>query len=339
MKRIFYLSLCLVLSSCVAVKNPFTQQEEPQVSVLEKSNVSAIQALLKARNGTLDSFDSSPYVRLPDPAMIVVDHGDEPSNLAVEKVKFTANQIDENGTHTFEMISLATDPFGRRGLSNEKIVYNVSTPTDQEKAAIKKSMSDSAKALRRVKDKELQRITKAIAKDFQTDQGLDADGIVGNQTIGAIMQDMTILDIKEISSQIAYSKEIEFEAFIIEENAVSADVLSSGIEGLAEVRAKALSFETLKASAVAGKSYIVCIYFFDRITPANPYKWGITDISKGFARIKSEPFYAKPGGWPIIIEKVSFNKPLESEKLFITVFSESNNMLKWLQAIGTKEIP
>jgi hypothetical protein len=89
-----------------------------------------------------------------------------------------------------------------------------------------------------------------------------------------------------------------------------------------------LGLSPAKFSQTARKSqqYVLFIYFFDRIDPETACSVGFSNTAKRWdSGSMSDKYYAAPGSWPVIAEKVSIEDKLASN-LYLNVFFKKSLM-------------
>ncbi len=321
---IFILSLSL-LNSCVP-KTISTglfgkKQSGIDINSLGRDGVQAVLCIEQAKHSVLDTLKTFPYTRIPSKNIIKLGNKTDYSIFRTRKLALTENSIDKQGVHTLGTTCLSIDDLGRKDFSRNQIIYKVQQPTDREIAALKKSISKDARAVRNLRNRKLKTIMKSNVQEYQKTAGLSPDGIPGAKTVNALVKDTEIIDIQELTTNVAYIKKPEFKAYIIPAGKVNPKIFKKGFKSIKRVKKHALSLDEFKNMSQKSNKFFICIYMLDRLNPAKGLKWGIATSSRGKATNKSSVFYGTPQGWSVIIESFTVESEIKGSKLYVNLYS------------------
>lgn len=339
--------LCtLMLNSCTMIpsiiKEPVQEPvEEPSYIDINDLDKDAVRALITIEHAKLDALNglrSFPYTRVASPSRINLNNKTDYFQFKTSKLAITEHSTHPDGTRTLSALCLSVDDLGRRDFSENKIIYKVQRPTKEEAATISQSLIKDAQLAKKVKHEELRNLMKTTVADYQKSKGLSADGILGKQTAGSLLQDISIIDIQELTTMAVYPENPAFKAYIIRADAIDKNEFKTGFESINKVKEHALSLDEFKGIAKSGEKFIACIYFFDRVNPTYALKWGFANRADSMPQTLSSFFYANPEIWPMVLETFTTESDIKSEKLYVNLLKKSEGFLGLLKLIGSHEI-
>jgi hypothetical protein len=342
--RMFLLILlcAFLLNSCAMIpgvtKEPVEEPSYIDINDLDKHAVHALIAIEQAKLDALNGLRSFPYTRVASPSRINLKNKTDYFQFKTSKLAITEHSTDPQGTRTLSTLCLSVDEFGRRDLSENRIIYKVQRPTKEEAAAISKSLIKDAQLARKLKHEGLRNLMKTPVVDYQKSKGLSPDGILGKQTASSLVQDISIIEIQELTTLALYPEKPAFKAYIIRADAIDKNEFKKGFESINTVKEHALSLDELKGIAKSGEKFIACIYFFDRVNPTYALKWGFANRADSMPQTLSAFFYANPEIWPMVLETFTTESDIKSEKLYVNLLKKSEGFLGLLKVIGSHEI-
>ncbi len=331
---VFLLGSCVTLDT-LGPSEKKQGQTEPLVKELplvnfddlDKDAAKGLVAIEKAKLNALDTHQSFLYTRRTPESRLLLNNKTDYFQFETRKLAFTENTVNPDGTRTLGVVCLSVDALGRRDLSKNRIVYKTDKLNRAEAEAMEASLWQEAKKVRSLTDRQLSRLVKESVKEYQTANQLMVDGIIGRQTIGTMLQHIPVIEIREVSTEVAYPEKPVYDAYIIEASAMTPAHFNRGFESIAEVRKHALSFDEFRQIAEPGKQFYACIYFFDRVSPSYALKWGIATSAAGRAEKMSRTFYARPHAWPMVIESFTTESEFNSSELYVNLYRETQGML------------
>lgn len=338
---VYILFSFFIISCAVTEKNTSigTNKSAIDINTLNKESVLAFLSLEKAKLNALDSLQSFPYTKQSKNTVINLNNTTDYSNFRPKKIKFIDNTVTQEGIYKLGVVCLSVDDYGRRDLSKNQIIFKNSKPEPEEYSTIQKSLTKQSKFIPKLQNKELKRIFKNVVEDYQNENSLAVDGIIGKNTIKALAEDALIIDIVELHTQVLYPEEPAFQAFILEANDLHTYQFDSGFESIAKVRNNALSLQELKHTANSEKEFVMCIYFFDRLNPSYGLSWGFSNHPKDWAENMSSVRYAKPETWPLLIESFTISpeqlKDLAETRLYVHIYKKIEGFFGLHKHIGS----
>jgi len=282
----------------------------------------AVAAFEMEKQGLLDAF---PFARIDSKNKKINNKTDYTQftgrNLAI--VEFQQNQ---DGSFAQTMICESVDSFGRIDVSENRLVFSVRTPTEDEVAEMTDTILETLKGLKPKNEKAGEEIRKVIA-EYQQASGLTADGVPGSKTAESLAREMPILDISEISSTVLYPQKPMTELHVIPYETVDKTVsmFNKGFDSLDAVRHHALPPEKFGALAKPQQRFVIFVYFFDRVNPELPVRITLAPNEQRWSSEFITPIrYAGRDVWPVMIETMCIDESFGSERVFANVFMKYN---------------
>jgi len=218
--------LCIVLSlmtvlmfGCQAltgVTKPAQEEEPPFVPIdpqsLDEHARLALTAIDVAVLGQLDAF---PYVRLGPDSRIQINNGTDYAQFQKDNWLILEDKMESDGLRILSVLDRAVDTAGRIDLSYNHIVYTPVVPNSEENAAIAGYIAKGYQSAKVSKNDTERAAFKKSAVEFQKSRGLTPDGIVGKKTIAAMTEDMRILDVERLTTDIFYPEQPRHEIYIL----------------------------------------------------------------------------------------------------------------------------
>ena len=329
-KGVYFLLLLFVVMLC-ACRSLSTGKERSPVesskfqfadsAQMDPGTNLALATVDVAKLGALKSF---PYARISSQSKINLNNKTDYYKFIQNNMVITDDIGGPDETRTLGMVCESIDHFGRIDLSKNRIIYKTKKPDKKEAAAIRKSISQGSKLTRRLKDKRLKNDLKEKTVEYQRAKGLTPDGIAGRKTIESLSQELSMIDVQELTTQVVYPQKPRISAYIVRSETLDLNPgkFNKGFKSINEVKKHALSMEEFKSLAKPGETFVVFIYFLDRIDPAYALKWGLAGAGKSLSKTMSPIFYADPETWPVIVETISIDKETEFSKLYVNLFKK-----------------
>ena len=277
----------------------------------------AISAFEMERLNILDSFpyatisqegrkldNTTDYTQFIMSNVIIIDFGEQP-----------------DGMYAQHMLSESVDRLGRLDLSDERIVYGLREPNEQEVSALAESMLEASAALDKMDETSRSHFNKALV-EYQHLNGLSPDGILGRQTAESLSEKISILEVKEMASQIVYPEIPRNVLYVVPYEAVeqSPTIFNRGFQSLDAVKKYAITPEQFNKLDRTKQRFVVFVYFLDRVDPTLPIRLGLADSEKRWSDRMSPKLYAAQGEWPVIIQTFCIDESLGGSRLYANLF-------------------
>jgi hypothetical protein len=278
----------------------------------------AIAAFEMEKQGLLDSF---PFARI-DPKNKKIYNKTDYTKFTGRNIAIVDFQQDAAGSYIQTMISESVDSSGRIDISENRLVFSVRNPSEEEVAEMTETILDSLKGLKPKNKKARVEIKKAIA-EYQRASGLAADGIPGRKTSESLAREIPILDISEISSTVLYPQKPMAELYVIPYETVEKNVskFNKGFDSIGAVKKHALTPEKFGALAKPHQRFVLFVYFIDRVNPELPVRIALAPNEKRWSNKYITPVrYASRDVWPVMIETMCIDKSFGSERLYANLF-------------------
>jgi len=278
----------------------------------------AIAAFEMEKQGLLDSF---PFARI-DPKNRKIHNKTDYTKFTGRNIAIVDFQQDQTGSYIQTMISESVDASGRIDISENRLVFSVRQPSEEEVVEMTKTILDNLKGLKPKNKKARVEIKKIIA-EYQRASGLTADGIPGRKTAESLAREIPILDISEISSTVLYPQKPMAELYVIPYETIEKNVsqFNKGFDSLDAVKKHALTPEKFGALAEPQQRFVLFVYFFDRVNPELPVRIALVPNEMRWSDEHTTPIrYASRGVWPVMIETMCIDKSFGSERLYANLF-------------------
>lgn len=290
---------------------------DPQT--LDSSARLALTTIDLARLGMLESF---PYVRKGPDSRFHLNNRTDYNQFRPENLLILENKTEDDGLRTLAILGRSVDATGRFDLSYDHILYTPVIPNTAEKKAIAKSLSEGRRLTKASKNKKTKANFKASAAEYQKASGLTPDGIVGKKTIATMVNDVRILDVEKLSTEIVYPPQPLNEIYILPQETVDADPdqFTNGFESLPAVQAKAIALEDFKNIVRKQKNFVFFTYFYDRVDPGSAIQIGFSKYEKGRSQSKSPELYNTPENWPVVVWPIDIQRIDSFGNLYVNVY-------------------
>lgn len=273
-----------------------------------------VQAFVATEAAKTRSLSSLPYALVDANSKLEVDEVPKRSMLRPVSLLLTDYKP---GSH-LSYLSEAADRYGRVDRRMGSIDYDVIEPNHGRALAIKNWLVQQGMA---VPEEERAESQKAL-KEFQQEQGLNADGQLDARTATALGRNLSVLKVKKLQNQIFYPEIPNHMVFILnyDDFQKNKSRLTQGFKSFEAVGALGLSPEKFRQQVQPGQEYVVFVFFFDRVDPEIGISLGFTTEDSHFSVAgATESKYAKPGNWPVIAERFVTDDDL-AESLYMHVF-------------------
>jgi len=277
----------------------------------------AISAFEMEKINVLDSF---PYAKISREGRKLGNTTDY-TEFMLRNVMIIDFSEQPEGMYAQQMLSESVDRLGRIDLSNERIVYRVREPNEQEVSDLAQSILEASAALENMDETSRSHFKKALV-EYQHLNGLSPDGILGRQTAESLCKKAPILEVREMASQIVYPEIPRNAVYIVPYEAVeqSPAMFNKGFQSLDAVKEHAMTPEQFNKLDRTKQHFVVFVYFLDRVDPTLPIRLGLADTEKRWSERMSPKLYAAPGEWPVIIQTFCIDESLESSRLYANLF-------------------
>jgi len=193
----------------------------------------AIAAFEMEKQRLLDSF---PFARI-DPKNRKIYNKTDYTKFTGRNIAIVNFQQYAAGSYIQTMISESIDSSGRIDVSENRLVFSVRTPGEEEVVKMTKTILASLKG-RKPNNKKARMEIKKVITEYQRASGLTADGIPGRKTAESLAREIPILDISEISSTVLYPQKPMAELYVIPYETVEKTYQSSTRASKALMRSK-----------------------------------------------------------------------------------------------------
>lgn len=300
---------------------PTYQRIDP--ASLKPASRLAISAFEMEKAGLLEVF---PYVRI-NPKGRNRNNTTDYSSFIQRNVVVLHFEETPDGSYCQDMLCESMDSQGRIDLSKNRIVFKVRQPDTQEAIMLAQSLVVASKAVK-TSDAEVRRNFKTAVSEYQKANGLAPDGSLGTNTVKSLSQTISILDVRELTSQIYYPAEPKSVLYVLPYDLVTSapERFNKGYASLDAVKQHALSTEDFKKEAVPDGKFVLFLYFLDRVNPDKAIRMCISASENRWTKGLSPMKYALPGVWPVITEILSIDEALEPSRLYINVFTKGKYM-------------
>jgi hypothetical protein len=282
----------------------------------------AIAAFEMEKQGLLDSF---PFAKI-DPENRKMNNKTDYTKFTGRNIAIVDFQQNQDGSYIQTMISESVDSSGRIDISENRLVFSVRNPSEEEVAEMTKTILDSLKGLKPKNKKARVEIKKAIA-EYQRASGLPADGIPGRKTADSLAREIPILDISEISSTVLYPQKPMAELYVIPYETVDKNVskFNKGFDSIGAVKKYALTGEKFGALAKPQQRFVLFVYFFDRVNPELPVRIALAPNEQRWSNKYITPIrYASRDVWPVMIETMCIDESFGSQRIYANLFMKFN---------------
>ncbi len=282
----------------------------------------AIAAFEMEKQGLLDSF---PFAKI-DPKNRKINNKTDYTKFTGRNIAIVDFQQNQDGSYIQTMISESVDSSGRIDVSENRLVFSVRSPTEDEVAEMTNTILDSLTGLKPKNKKAREEIQQIIA-EYQRASGLTADGVPGRKTAESLAREIPILDISEISSTVLYPQKPMAELYVIPYETVDKNVsmFNKGFDSLDAVRKHALTPDKFGALAKPQQRFVLFVYFFDRVNPELPIRIALAPNEQRWSNKFITPIkYASRDIWPVMIETMCIDESFGSERVYANLFMKFN---------------
>jgi hypothetical protein len=278
----------------------------------------AIAAFEMEKQGLLESF---PFAKI-DPNSRKTNNKTDYAKFVGRNLAIMDFQQNEDGSCVQTMISESVDRYNRIDVSENRLVFSVRAPNEEEVAEMTNSILDSFRDLN-TKSKKVREEVKQVFAEYQRASGLAIDGILGRETAESLAREMPILDISEISSTVLYPQKPTAELYVIPYETVDKNVslFNKGFESLDAVKKHAITGDEFAALATPQQRFVLFLYFFDRVNPELPVRISIAPAERRWSNTFITPIrYVRRGVWPVMIETLCIDERFGSERIYANIY-------------------
>jgi hypothetical protein len=228
-----------------------------------------------------------------------------------------------DGAYVQDMLSESVDQFGRIDVSHERIVYSQREPTESEAAAIGKSMLYASKSAQYLDSASRMRFKQSV-KEFQLAHSLSADGAMGMTTARTMAREVSMLDVREMTSSIVLPETPRTLLYAVPYEVVTRNpaTFNKGFASRDAVKTHALTPEKFREIDRPGQKFTVFLYFLDRIDPEKDVRIGLASSEHRWSDVITPSAYP-PGDWPILIESFQIDESMGGSPLYVNVFQKA----------------
>ncbi|MCK5100766.1 MAG: peptidoglycan-binding protein [Desulfobacteraceae bacterium] len=322
------LMLIFILCSCRTLSISLEKNQSPAEPAkiyfadpekMDTANSLALAAIDAAKLGFLEFF---PLVRISPQTKVNLNNKTDYFQFMQRNIVIAKDTKSPEGLSTLGMVCESVDNFGRIDLSKNQIIFKLTEPYEKEVDLIKKSLFQGHKSSKQIKDSQFSNYLKEKTIEYQRTKGLTPDGIAGKKTIVSLSQELSILDVHELTTQMIYPDTPRLAVHIVRSETFNANQneFNKGFTSIEKVKKNALSMKEFRNLAKPGEKFIVFIYFLDRVDPAYALKWSLASSNKTLSKAVSSIFYAEPKTWPVIVQTFSIDKKDKFKKLYVNLF-------------------
>ncbi|MBN2515439.1 MAG: peptidoglycan-binding protein [Deltaproteobacteria bacterium] len=278
----------------------------------------AIAAFEMEKQGLLDSF---PFAKI-DAKNRKIHNKTDYTKFTERNIAIVDFQQNQDGSYVQTMMSECIDSFGRIDISENRIVFSVRNPTEDEVAEMTTTILDTLNGLK-PKNKKAREEIKHVIAEYQRAGGLTADGVPGRKTAESLAREIPILDVSEISSAVLYPQKPMAELYVIPYETVDKNVsmFNKGFDSLDAVRKNALTPDKFGVLAKPQQRFVLFVYFFDRVNPELPVRIALAPNEQRWSNDFITPIrYAGRDVWPVMIETMCIDESFGSERIFANIF-------------------
>ena len=284
---------------------------------LSPVNKLAISAFEMEKLNILESF---PYAKIGSEGRKLGNTTDY-TEFTLRNVMIIGFSEQPDGMYAQHMLSESVDRLGRMDLSDERIVYRLREPNEQEVSALAQSMLEASAALDKMDETSRSHFKKALV-EYQNLNGLSPDGILGRQTAESLSAKAPFLEVKEMTSQMVYPEIPRNALYVVPYEVVEQNpgMFNRGFQSLDAVKRHAMTPEQFNKLDRTKQRFVVFVYFLDRVDPTLPVRLGLAGTQRQWSERMSPKLYAAPGEWPVIIHTFCIDESLESSRLYANLF-------------------
>lgn len=294
-------------------------EEKPAFHYTQQQDLSPAvnQAILTAKALDAGNHKALPFVRIDNDAIIEIDPmAVADKNRQVIHIGGFYNTSD--GDMKIDFTTQSTDGYGRIDFRLVTMVYRAEEPDEDRTNAVKEWLLDQYSPRG---GKYADRLSNDDWKAFQQEAGLSADGIFGPKTATELARTFPVIHVKDYRNKIIYPDIPNHMLFVVPRDRFVSQMgsLPQGFRSWSDVKNMSLSKDQFRKMAQKGTRFVLCVYFFDRVSPVS----GITcQLSQkpGDSRRSSDsaPYFTRPGTWPVIIRPFEIKKT--PDDLYINLF-------------------
>ncbi len=326
--KILYVCIGLALFSSCAKTPQFVTLEPSDLAPVSKLAIELTQMVKKGVPVV------EPFIHL-NPSGVNLEKIEGYDQFFMRNIVIVDADYGSDGVFSQQALVESVDSAGRIDLRDDKIVFKVRAPNPEEAAKIggnlytfssdtlSKQLSETGKAA----------FAKAI-REYQQDNGLEADGIYGKNTAAFMGKQAHIADIMEVTSDIVYPSMPRHATYIVPFATVekNPDQFYNGFDSLETVKQNSIGPEDFSGLAIKGAQFTVFVYFFDRVDPYTPLSVRLSRSQLKATGSAGQRWFADPVKWPVLVETFTLNKDPKalSGNLFVSVCledSESNRCI------------
>lgn len=301
-----------------AFTGPTVTYESVDPDTLPPVSKLAISAFEMQKQGLLDSF---PFASVDQTGVKLFNKTDY-STFTTRNIAIVDFQQNETGSFAQTMICESVDRHGRTDVSENRIVFSVRDPSEEELANMREAILASFRGLKG-QSKEVRAEIKNVVAEYQRAKGLTADGIPGKNTVDALARDIPILHVSEISSTILYPQKPTAELYVLPFETVDRNVslFNEAFSSLDTIRERALTPEALKELVTSSQKVVLFVYFLDRVNPELPVRLSLSPSEWQWSETHITPLrYAVRDTWPVMIETVTIDESLADKSIYANLF-------------------
>ena len=290
---------------------------------------SALFAVITAKRGELEPH---PFVEVDPEAKIRVKHDSDLSGFMLNSAVITDYHRQPGDPVFMGVVTEFIDPWGRRDLAANQIVYRIQEPETQE-AITPSFLQERLKALSYDPGSpapEWSEPSRSALARFQEDHGLNPSGQPDLETLKLLVGDaVPVITVLEINSFSLYPSPPKHIAYILPEPRVTEDPsrFGQGFSSWEDVARNAVSPEGLGKDEDSG-DFVLFVYFLDKVDPSHPIclKFSSAPLNpesttpQGEGVPQSPRRYADRGAWPVLSETVRLNARGPSSGLYVNLF-------------------
>ncbi|MCD4741145.1 MAG: peptidoglycan-binding protein [Desulfobacteraceae bacterium] len=330
-KGIYFLLLLLVVMLCACRTLSTSSTNKKQSSVeptkLHFADPATMDPAAKLALATIDApklglLKTFPLVRINPQTKINLENKTDYFKFNQRNIVIVEETKNQEGLSTLGMVCESVDDFGRIDLSANRIIFKPTKPDKKEVDVIKKSLFHGSKFSKQIKNKELKKYLRKKTIEYQRAKGLTPDGIAGKNTIKSLVQELSMIEVQKLTTQVIYPIRPRLSVHIVPSKAFNANQnkFNKGFKSIDKVKKHALSMKEFKSLAKPGEKFVVFIFFLDRVNPTYALKWNLTSTRKGSSKPMSSIFYAEPETWPVIVQTFNIDEKAKFSKLYINLF-------------------
>ena len=280
-----------------------------------------------------------PYINL-NPSDLDLEHPATLDLFSLQNMVILEVAASPDNIFAHRMLTESRDTIGRFDIRDDRIAYLVRDPEPEEAAMMKEDILTVLSKKNRSKiplkhKKDFRNIVRA----FQDANGLKPDGLFGKNTATAMASQMSVVDIKAVTSKIVYPKQPRTRIFLVPQALLNSEPekFYRGFASLEAVQMNALGPEGFANLAKKGQSFGAFVFFLDRVDPHRPITIGLSEYKKRSDGPMGEKWHSVPGKWPVVVETFRVNQFPKTTlaNLYLNVFIHDD---KKARCVATHQI-